>query len=189
MKRRLLIASTLPAVLAAMWASVSTGAATQPSYTVSAEQLQLAVARRFPLRYAVGGLLQVTVREPVLRLLPDANRVSAGMALATSGSALAGPSAGEFDLDFALRYERSDQTLRAHELRIRSLRVSGLPPPYPELLDAFGPALAQQTFGEVVLHRLEARDLGLAEVMGLEPQTVTVTERGLVIGFGPRHPL
>ncbi|MDB5945193.1 MAG: putative transrane protein [Ramlibacter sp.] len=187
MKRRLLLASGWTALLAASFAPVAVAAASQPSYTVSAELLQLAVGRRFPLRYTVSGFLQLTVREPVLRLLPDANRVAAEMALVAAGPALARTSAGEFDVDFALRYERSDQTLRTHQLRIRSLRVSGLPPPYPELLDAFGQALAQQTFGEVVLHRLEARDLRLAEVMGLEPDTVTVTERGLVIGFGPRR--
>lgn len=188
MKRRRLIASALPAMFAAMCAEVGVAETGQPSYTVSAEQLQHAVGRRFPLRYAVAGLLQVTVREPALRLLPDVNRVAAEMALVASGPALAAPSIGEFDLDFALRYERSDRTLRAHQLRIRALRVSGLPPPYPGLLDAFGQALAQQTLGEVVLHRLEARDLRLADAMGLEPESVTVTERGLVIGFGPRHP-
>ncbi|MBC7470748.1 MAG: DUF1439 domain-containing protein, partial [Ramlibacter sp.] len=53
------------------------------------------------------------------------------------------------------------------------------------LLDAFGQALAQQTFGEVVVHRLRAVDLALADGMGLEPETITVTDSGLVIGFGP----
>jgi hypothetical protein len=188
MKRRLLVAAALPAMVALTWTEAPVAAAGQPSYTVSAEQLQRAVGRRFPLRYAVADLLRVSVREPVLRLLPEANRIAAEMALEVRGLEPGRSLTGEFDLDFALRYERSDRSLRAHQLRVRSLRVPGLPPPYPELLDAFGEALAQQSFGEIVLHRLEPADLRLADVMGLEPQTVTVTERGLVIGFGPRPP-
>lgn len=186
MKRRRWLASACTALLATACTPVCVAADSLPAYTISPQQLQAALGRRFPLRFAAGGLLQLTVREPVLRLLPDADRVAAEMALVASGPALARASTGEFDIDFALRYERNDRTLRAHQLRIRSLRISGLPPGYPELLDALGQALALRTFGEVVLYRLEAGDLRLADVMGLEPETVRVTERGLVIGFAPK---
>ena len=66
MKRRLLL--TLP-----LWLSLgSAGSALanvgkSPGYTVSAEQLQQAVATRFPLRYPVGGLLDLNVQTPRLR--------------------------------------------------------------------------------------------------------------------------
>ena len=186
MRRRLLVASAVSALLAVAGGDVAL-AAGQPSYTVSIEELRRAVGRRFPLRYTMADVLRISVREPLLRLLPDANRVAAEMALDVRGPQPGRPLTGQFDLDFALRYERSDRSLRAHQIRIRSLRVPGLPPPYPELLDAFGEALGQQSLGELVLHRLEPGDLRLADVMGLEPQTVTVTERGLVIGFGSRQ--
>ncbi len=161
-------------------------AVAQPRYTVSAATLQDAVAQRFPLRFAVAGLLQLTVETPALRLLPQANRIAADMAVVAAGPALARPSSGEFDLDFALRYERRDQTIRARGLRVRSLRVAGLPAPYPELLDAFGQSLAQQSFGELVLHRLRPSELALADGLGLEPDTIDVTDGGLVIGFAPK---
>lgn len=185
MNRRRWLASAATA-LATTCAPAGAAADSLPSYTISPEQLQAAVDRRFPLRFAAGGLLQLTVRKPVLQLLPQADRVAAEMALEASGPVLARASSGELEIDFALRYERSDQTLRAHRLRILSFRISDLPQPYPGMLDALGQALAQRTFGEVVLHRLEPGDLRLADVMGLEPETVTVTERGLVIGFGPK---
>ena len=184
MKRRRLMAWTAAALPAALLLPARVALA-QPRYAVSASVLQEAVAQRFPMRFAVGGLLQLTVRTPGLRLLPQANRVAADMVVVAAGPALPAPSSGAFDLDFGLRYERSDRTIRAHRLRVRSLRVAGLPEPYPQLLDAFGQALAQQTFGEVVLHRLRAVDLALADGMGLEPETITVTDSGLVIGFGP----
>jgi hypothetical protein len=112
--------------------------------------------------------------------------MAASMVLTVAGPALARNAAGQFDLDFGLRYERGDQTLRAHDLRVRSLHIAGMPPPYPVLLEGVSQALADRSLGEVVLHRLRAQDLALAEVMGLEPDTVTVTAAGVVIGFAAK---
>ena len=186
MKRRILLARTVAAATAAMLLPAGRGALAQPRYAVSAAVLQDAVAQRFPMRLGLGGLLQLTVRTPVLRLLPKVNRVATDMIVVVAGPGLEPPATGEFDLDFALRYERSDQTIRARRLRVRSLRISGMPAPYPELLYGFSQALAQQAFGEIVVHRLSAADLALAEGLGLEPDTITVTADGLVIGFAPR---
>ncbi|WP_332777987.1 DUF1439 domain-containing protein [Polaromonas sp.] len=155
----------------------------QPSYTVSSEQLQEAVAQRFPMRYPVAGLLNLDLQAPRLRLLPDVNRLGTEMAVKVAGPALRRSYAGTFDLDFALRYEASDQSIRAHQLRVNSLRFAGLPPGPSELLDAYGPALAEQALQEVILHRLRPQDLMLADGMGLEPGAITVTAKGLVIGF------
>ena len=184
--RRLLLTRSVVAAAAAWLLPAGRGALVQPRYAISAAALQEAVEQRFPRRLRLGGLLELTVRTPVLQLLPDANRIASDLVVVASGPGLERPATGQFDLDFALRYERSDQTLRARGLRVRSLRVSGLPAPYPELLDGIGPVLAQQVFGEIVLHRLRPADLALADGLGLEPETVTVTTAGLVIGFAPK---
>ncbi len=160
----------------------------QPSYTVSAQQLQEAVGQRFPMRYPVGGLLDLTVQAPRLRLLPELNRLGTEMVVDAAGPALARSSSGTFDVDFALRFEASDQSIRAHQLRVNSLRLSGLPPGPSALLEAYGPAIAGQTLHEVVVHRLRPQDLALADGLGLEPGTITVTAKGLVIGFVAKQP-
>ncbi len=160
----------------------------QPSYTVSSEQLQEAVARRFPMRYPVAGLLDLTLQAPRLRLLPELNRLGTEMVIDANGPALTRSSTGTFDVDFALRYEASDQSIRAYRLRVNSLRLSGLPPGPAALLEAYGPALAEQALYEVVVHRLRPQDLMLADGMGLEPGTITVTAKGLVIGFVTKQP-
>jgi len=155
----------------------------QPSYTVSAEQLQQAVAQRFPLRYAVPGLLDIDIQAPRLRLLPEQNRIHAEMVVEAAGPALHRSHSGTFDLDFALRYEPGDRTIRAYRLEFRSLRLSGLQPRASDLLNAYGPAMATQSLQEVVLHQLRQQDLALADNLGMQPDTITVTDKGLVIGF------
>ena len=182
MKRRLLL--LWPAAAASLWAA-SRAAIAQPRHTVSAAALHDAVAERFPMRLSLAGVLQMTLRAPALRLLPQDNRVAADLVAVLSGPALATPASAAFDVDFMLRYERIDRSIRAAQLRVRSLRVTGLPAPYPELLDGVGQAMAQQAFGELVLHRLKPSDLALPDSLGLEPDSITVIADGLVIGFAP----
>ena len=154
-----------------------------PSYTVTAEQMREALAKRFPRRYNAGGFLALDMQTPALRLMPKENRLGAGIQLEASGPALPDRHAGVFDLDFALRYEASDQSIRAHQLKVNTLRFSGMPPRQAELLTAYGPTLAEQALRDVVLHQLRPQDLMLADGLGLEPGSITVTARGLMVTF------
>jgi hypothetical protein len=181
MKRRQLL-SSIAAALGGLWVAQSRATA-QPSYKVSAEQLQRVIDERFPTRYAVGNLFSLDVEAPRLRLLPELNRLASEMVMHAAGPALRRSYRGSFDVDFALRYEPGDQSIRAHELRVHSFRLPGLPPQTLKLLDAYGHALAEQALLEVVVHRLRPRDLALADAMGLQPGDITVTPEGLVIGF------
>lgn len=58
----------------------------QPSHTVSSEQLQAAVAQRFPMRYPVGELLDLTLQAPRLHMLSRADACPCGK-VAKSSSA------------------------------------------------------------------------------------------------------
>lgn len=155
----------------------------KPHHTISAEQLQRAVAQRFPLRFPIPGVLNLDVQVPQLHLLPSENRVSAEMAVDAAGPALQRAHKGSFAVSFALRYEASDQSIRAHQLRFKRLQFPTLQPAVVEMLNTYGPALAQQTLMEVVLYQLRPQDLALADVMGMQPGSVTVTDAGLEIGF------
>ncbi|MFT3812747.1 MAG: DUF1439 domain-containing protein [Acidovorax sp.] len=157
-----------------------------PRYTVGIEQIEEAVAGKFPRRYPVAGLLNLDLQAPRLRLLPAQNRLGAEMAVLASGPALGRSYPGVFDVDFGLRYVAADRTLRAANLRVNALRLEGLPPDAAMLLDAYGKPLAEQALRDVVLHQLREKDLALADGMGLQPGDITVTERGLRIGFVPK---
>lgn len=154
-----------------------------PGVAVPTAVLQRSVAERFPMRYPVQGLLNLDLQPPTLSLLPAQNRLRAAMVVDAAGPALNRSHHGTFDLDFALRYEASDRTLRAHQLRIDRLRFPTLQPGVVELLNTYAPALAEQSLREVVLHRLQPQDLRMADAMGMQPGAITVTEAGLVIGF------
>ena len=141
------------------------------------------MAERFPRTYPLGGLLDITVQAPQLRLLPAVNRLGTLMLIEASGPALRRRYSGTFDTEFALRYEPSDLTLRAYQLRVNALRLDGLPHAQSALLGAYGPALAEQALADAVLHQLTTQDLALPDSMGLQPGSINVTAQGLVIGF------
>jgi hypothetical protein len=150
---------------------------------VSKAQLQTALAQRFPLRYPVPGLLDLDLQSPQLQLLPQSNRLRVELAVQAAGPALQRSHAGSFALEFALRYEASDRTIRATQLRLQRLQFPTLQPGVVDLLNSYAPVLAEQTLLEVVLHQLQPKDLALADVMGLQPGSITVTDTGLDIGF------
>lgn len=105
------------------------------------------------------------------------------MVVQAAGPVLGRSYNGTFEVDFGLRYEASDQTIRAQQLRVNALRFPELPPGPAELLNAYGTALAEKTLQNVVLHQLRPQDLALPDAMGLQPESITVTPRGLAISF------
>ncbi len=185
MQRRSLFIATLCGALGGMVRAQppDTEPSGPPGYTVSAELLQRSVDQRFPLRYPVPGLLNLDLRTPRLRLLPERNRLLAEMAVEAAGPALNRGHQGTFEVDFALRYEASDRTVRAHQLRFNRLRFPTLQPGVVDLLNTYAPALAEQSLREVVLHQLQRQDLAAVDAMGMQPGAITVTDAGLVIGL------
>lgn len=159
-------------------------ASRMPSYTVTVAQLQAALAARFPRRQPVAGLAELELQAPQLRLLPEENRVGAELALQASGGLLQRSYPGVLDVDFGLRYEAADRSLRATAVRLNVLRIDGLSPRAAAVLQGLGAALAGQALGEVVLHHL--RDKDLADGLGMQPGPITVTPQGLRIDFVPR---
>lgn len=184
MHRRTLVLA-LPA-LAVVAHAADTDNAGPAGHRVSTTQLQQLLAQRFPLRYPVPGLLNLDLQTPRLTMLPEQNRLRAEMPVVAAGPALHQPHQGSFDVDFALRYEASDRSVRAHRLRLGRLRFPTLQPAVVELLNTYAPALAEQSLSEVVLHQLQPQDLKAIDAIGMQPGAITVTKDGLVIGLVPK---
>jgi len=53
-----------------------------------------------------------------------------------------------------------------------------------QALALYGQQLADQSLREVVLHQLQPKDLALADGLGVQPESITVTSQGLVVRFG-----
>ena len=182
-RRSLLIAAARGLALGAGSWAVWGPAQALPRYTLSLAQLQDMAARKFPRSVPVQGLFNLTVQAPQLRLLPAVNRLGAAMAVEAAGPALRRSHEGLFDVEFALRYEPSDRSLRAHQIQLGRLEFPTLKPAVAELINAYAPALAEQSLREVTLHQLRPQDTAVFDGLGLQPGPITVTDKGLVVEF------
>jgi hypothetical protein len=158
-----------------------------PRHKVSASELHASLSNRFPVRFGFGGLLVVQVSAPALLLLPQRNQLGATLVAEAGGAAVQPMPPGELDVVFSLRWEPRDQTLRAHEADVLGVRWPGMPRDAADALQRSLPGMARDALGEIVLHRFSRGELALADTMGFEPRTFTVTDDGLVIGFGPKR--
>lgn len=188
--RRSFILAATARGLAVAWGTMAAleNARALPSYTVPLAQLQEMVGGKFPRSVPVQGLFDLSVQAPQLRLLPDVNRLGAAMAVQVAGPALRRSHAGTFDVEFALRYEASDRTVRAHQIKLGRLEFPTLKPAVTELINAYGPVLAEQSLREVVLHQLRPQDTAVFDGLGLQPGPITVTAKGLEVAFVGKQP-
>jgi hypothetical protein len=181
-RRRGLLGAALGLALASAGCNGPSGS----RVTLSLEQMQEKMATRFPRRYPVAGLAELNLQTPRLNLRPERNRINAVMAVEASGPVLRNAVTGSLDLDFALRFEPADQTVRATELQVNALQFDGLSAQASALLAGLGPQLAQQALREVVLYQVRLQDLARADRLGLQPGRITVTAQGLEIELAPK---
>lgn len=185
MHRRLALFAVLAACPAA--SLLASEAQPRPRHKVSAATLFEALSKRFPVRGGLAGLLEVQVSAPRLLLLPARNRIGAALLAQLSGAQLPGAQGGEMDVVFALRYEPTDRTLRAHRAEVLDVRWPGLPPEGMQALRSVLPSMTRQ-LGEIVLHQLSPAELALPDTMGFEPGEIEVADDGVVIFFRPKPP-
>jgi hypothetical protein len=158
----------------------------RPRYKVSARQLHETLETRFPVRFGIPGLLEVQVSARELLLLPSRNKLGASLGVVTSGPGVQGAQDGTLDLVFAVRYERSDQSIRAYEPEIIGVRLPGVPAESLQALQMILPGIAREAVAELVLHTFTSRELALPDTMGFEPERVTVVDDGVLVVFRPK---
>lgn len=156
----------------------------RPRHKISAGELYEALSSRFPVRRGLAGMLALEISATQLLLRPDRNQLGAALLAELRG--VRQLQAGEMDLVFSLRYEPSDQTVRARNPEILDVRWPGAPPEALRALQGMLPRVASD-LGEFVLHRFTQRELALPQTMGFEPQELTVVEDGLLVFFGPKR--
>lgn len=162
------------------------GAGPRPHQKVSANALRQALMARFPVDVGLPGLFDVRVDARGLLLLPRRQRLGASLHATAADLSTGSVYPCDMDLTFAVRYEASDQSLRAHDLQVLGLRSPALPADTAQALQALLDEVARNAMAEVVLHRFSRGELALPDAMGLQPGRITVERDGLEIGFEPK---
>lgn len=153
---------------------------------ISEGQLLSRIASQFPVKQRQLGLLDVSLDQPRLRLLPEENRLVTGMTY-TVGVALTGvvPVKGQLELSYGLRFEPSDSTVRLHQVRVERLGVDGLSAAQAAQVKKIGGLMAEDLLKEAVVHRVKPEDLQSLSGRGYRPGALKVVPGGLRLQLDP----
>jgi hypothetical protein len=183
MNRRVVMAALLPLLLAAC-----SGAFLPRSITLSEAELQAQLQRRFPLQRSVFELYDLQLSDPRLRLDAQANRLATELTLSGTERRSGRSLQGRLALDYGLRFEPADASIRLVQPRVQSLDFAPEPGPSQrrtELAQRLGIALAERMLDDFVLYRVPADRLQRLASAGLRPGALRITPSGVEITFEP----
>ena len=154
---------------------------------ISETRLLQLMAQRFPLRQRHLGLLDVTLDQPRLRLMPQEDRIGTELNYRVATPLPGLPAmAGVMGLSYGLRFEASDRTLRLTQVRLERLGVDGLSASQADQVRQLaGSLLAGELLQEMVVHQLKPEDLDAVGRRGYRPGALKVVPGGLRIVLEP----
>lgn len=168
--------------------SACAGLGVPRSITLGEAELQAQLARRFPVQRSLLDVFELKLYDPRLRLDAQAGRLATELALQASDRRSGRGLQGRLALDYALRYEPADATIRLVQPRIESLAFDaapGLSPRQAELVRRMGITLAERLLDDLVLYRVPAERLDRLRAAGYQPGTLQVTPAGVEITIEP----
>jgi len=160
----------------------------QRDVEVSQAQLQQAVERRFPIERRYFELLDVTVAAPRVLLRPETNRLATEFEVLVSDRILHGQHRGTIVLNYGLRFEASDNSVRLTNVRIDRFEIDGASALLRQPFDRLGAQLAEQTLNERPVYTLRPKDIEAVQGRGYRLGDIRVTSTGLVLALLPDSP-
>jgi len=156
-------------------------------YTFTRDQLEQALAQRFPatLRYG-GGLLSVELSHPRLLLDPASNRVTTQVDARIDNLVLNGaPLNGSLALNSGIRYDPARHAVLLDNPTLQQVQVAGMPAQYQEPLNAIGATAAQQLLKDYPLYTFKPEELHIGG-RDIEPGAITVLSDGISVQIKQR---
>ncbi len=174
------------AVLLSACSTLSEGPDGARSLLVPASRLQRAVDAHFPYKQGITGWLDLRVESPRLALVPERNRITADVDASLSGRWIERSYHAALALEFGLRFEPSDNSIRVTQLQLTGLQVGDVPEYFRATVRQQAPAAAQGALvSDMVLYRFSEDDIRKAREAGYRPADVRVTHGGIRITLVP----
>jgi hypothetical protein len=181
--RRWLVAAAA-AVPAALLAGCA-GLAGPRTVTISEAKLQALLARHFPLQRRLLLVFDASVPAPVLRLLPEQNRLGADFIVDVTDRLSGRSYRGHLDVETALRFEPADATLRLAHARVVAFDIESASASLNARARGIGSLLAEQVLDGLAVWQATPQQAERLRASGLEPRAVNVTTQGVEIALEP----
>lgn len=151
--------------------------------TLSQADLQALIERQFPRERRVLEVVDLSLARPVVRLLPDRNRIATELELSAIERLSGRTLGGRLALDHGLRYEPSDATVRLAQVKVSELTLDVGGTPLSAQAARLSGALAERVLDDFVIYRLNDERREALKRAGLERADFVVTGRGIELRF------
>lgn len=177
-------ALSIAAVLASLAGMIGCAGLGGPrNVSLSQADLQSLIERQFPHQRRVLEVIDVNVARPTLRLLPQSNRIATDLDLAASERLTGRTARGSLMLDYGLRYEPSDASIRLDKVHVQDARLDLGSGPLSPSSARVGALLAERLLDDFVIYRADPERLKLIQRLGINTAEIAVTARGIELRF------
>lgn len=186
-RRFSMAAATVPVATfagVAVLLSGCTGVMGPPRVAYSEAELNQMLVRRFPLEKRVMEMLDLSLANPRLTLRPEAGRLATEIELLASDRLWGHRWRGQMALEYGLRLERSDNSLRMDNPWVTRL---SLDKGANAQVERIGALAIEQVLRDMVIHRLKPEQVERLAQAGYELGEVKVTANGVEIDARPRQ--
>ncbi|MCA8272093.1 DUF1439 domain-containing protein [Burkholderia sp. AU30280] len=182
--RRRFLAATVGAigVTLSLAACASTFPFIPDHYTFSRGDVQKAVARKFPYQKTVAQVVDVSLANPAVNLLPDQNRVAVQLDAHFASPFLRAPVSGKFTVSGQLAYDAPSRSVVLKSPAVDSLALDGDAQMYAQQVGAAAGLLATQLLTNYPIYTFKPEQLQFAGV-NYEPGTITILTNGIRVAI------
>ncbi|VVE23587.1 hypothetical protein PIN31115_03269 [Pandoraea iniqua] len=150
-------------------------------YTMTRQEIESAVDKRFPTTLRYGQLLSVELTHPQLGFNPQANRVNTQVDAQVANVLIGGqPLKGVIAMSSALKYDPVKRAVVLDNPSVERVDVDGMPPAYGQQLSAVGGTVAQQVLNQYAIYTFKPEQLRYGG-RDVEPGAITVLPDGIKV--------
>jgi hypothetical protein len=154
--------------------------------SISESELALLLARQFPMERKVMEVVDLQVTNPQLRLLPEQNRIASEFDIFALERLLGSRTQGHVSLDYGLRFESSDHTIRLTQVHVRDLTLESGPNALHGASQRIGTLVAEDLLENLPVYKMKQSQVDRMDRMDLAAGPITVTPRGIQMTIEPR---
>ncbi len=154
---------------------------------ISESQLTLLLARQFPMQRKVMEVIDLDIANPQLTLMPDTNRLGTELDVTAADRLFGSAAMGHVKLDYGLRFQPSDHTIRLTQVRVRELTLSSGSNNLRGAAQRIGGLVAENALENLVLYRMKPAQADEMDRLNLVASPIAVRPQGLHMSVSPRQ--
>jgi len=152
----------------------------------SESQIVLLLSKQFPMERKVLEVIDLSVSNPQVHLLPESNRIGTELDVAAVDRLFGSHAQGHIKADYGLRFQASDHTIRMTDVRVRDLSVQSGANMLHGAAQRMGSLVAENMLENLVLYKMKPAQADEMDRLNLEASPITVTTQGIQMTISPK---